>query len=57
MHWGVGKNNTVEAVWEMNWGISIGKAGSVVATEAGSVLISVMGFFDDHGGENDGSDK
>ena len=57
LHWGVGKNNTVEAVWEMNWGISIGKAGSVVATEAGSVLISVMGFFDDHGGENDGSDK
>lgn len=57
LHWGVGKNNTVEAVWEMNWGISIGKAGSVVATKAGSVLISVMGFFDDHGGENDGSDK
>ena len=57
LHWGVGKNKTVEAVWEMNWGISIGKAGSVVATEAGSVLISVMGFFDDHGGENDGSDK
>ena len=28
-----------------------------IATEAGSVLISVMGFFDDHGGENDGSDK
>lgn len=57
LHWGVWKNNTVEAVWEMNWGISIGKAGSVVATEAGSVLISVTSFFDDHGGENDGNDQ
>lgn len=47
----------MEAVWEMNWGISIGKAGSVVATEAGSVLISVTSFFDDHGGENDGNDQ
>ena len=54
--WGVGNNNKIEAVWELNWGITVGKAGAV-ATESGSVAVSVISFLDEEGGSDDGSSK